>query len=77
MRLFLESRCRNPDELLPPTLVFSHTMMGVGAFGPLAALTSVGVAVMCGGLALSSRLGLGVASVWFSLLGFHLVQLSG
>ena len=52
-------------------------MMGVGAFGPLALLTAVGVGVMVGGLTLSARLGLGVSSVWFSLLGFHLVQLFG
>jgi ABC-type nickel/cobalt efflux system permease component RcnA len=52
-------------------------MLGVGAFGPLAALTSVGVAVMVAGLSISSRLGLGISSVWFSLLGFHLVQLVG
>ena len=47
------------------------------AFGPLALLTAVGVGVMVGGLTLSARLGLGVSSVWFSLLGFHLVQLFG
>ena len=51
--------------------------MGVGGFGFLAGLTSVGVAVMVAGLALSARLGLGVSSVWYSLLAFHVVQLMG
>ena len=51
--------------------------MGVGGFGFLAGLTSVGVAVMVAGLALSARLGLGVSSVWYSLLAFHVVQLTG
>jgi len=52
-------------------------MIGVGAFGFLAGLTAVGVSVMVIGLWLSSRLGLGVSSVWLSLLAFHLVQLGG
>jgi hypothetical protein len=51
--------------------------MGVGGFGFLAGLTSVGVTVMVAGLALSARLGLGVSSVWYSLLAFHVVQLMG
>ena len=29
---------------------------------------------MVAGLTLSAKLGLGVSSVWFSLLGFHIVQ---
>ena len=37
---------------------------GVGAFGELAALTSLGVVVMVAGLVTSSKLGLGVAGVW-------------
>lgn len=60
-----------------PLFAGEGIMLGVGAFGPLAALTSVGVAVMVAGLSISSRLGLGISSVWFSLLGFHLVQLVG
>lgn len=60
-----------------PLFAGEGIMMGVGAFGPLALLTAVGVGVMVGGLTLSARLGLGVSSVWFSLLGFHLVQLFG
>ena len=32
---------------------------------------------MVAGLTVSSRLGLGVSSVWFSLLAFHAVQLCG
>ena len=60
-----------------PLFAGEGIMMGVGAFGPLAILTAVGVAVMVGGLTLSARFGLGVSSVWFSLLGFHLVQLFG
>ena len=46
-------------------------MMGLGAFGPLALLTSIGVSVMVAGLTLSAKLGLGVSSVWFSLLALH------
>ena len=60
-----------------PLFAGEGIMMGVGAFKELAALTSVGIGVMVAGLTLSSRLGLGVASVWWSLLGFHLVQLTG
>ena len=60
-----------------PLFAGEGIMMGLGAFGPLAALTSVGVGVMVAGLTLSSRLGLGVASVWWSLLGFHVVQVHG
>lgn len=60
-----------------PLFAGEGIMMGVGAFGPLALLTAVGVGVMVCGLTLSARLGLGVSSVWFSLLGFHLVQLFG
>ena len=52
-------------------------MMGLGAFGPLAAVTAAGVGVMVAGLSLSARLGLGVASVWWSLLAFHAVLLVG
>jgi len=52
-------------------------MMGVGAFGFLALLTSLGVSVMVGCLALANHLQLGVASVWASLLAFHVVQLTG
>merc|ERR1711965_720685 len=48
--------------------------MGIGAFGYLAALTAAGVSVMVLGLAISAKLGLGVSAVWFSLLGFHVVQ---
>jgi len=60
-----------------PLFAGEGILMGVGAFGYLAALTSVGVAVMVAGLTMSSRLGLGVSSVWFSLLAFHVVQLAG
>lgn len=60
-----------------PLFAGEGILMGVGGFGYLAGLTAVGVCVMLGGLAISSRLGLGVASVWYSLLGFHAVQLSG
>ena len=60
-----------------PLFAGEGILMGVGAFGYLAALTSVGVAVMVAGLTLSAKLGLGVSSVWFSLLGFHVVQLIG
>uniref|UniRef100_A0A7S0Q6X3 Protein DETOXIFICATION n=1 Tax=Coccolithus braarudii TaxID=221442 RepID=A0A7S0Q6X3_9EUKA len=60
-----------------PLFAGEGIMMGVGAFGPLALLTAVGVGVMVAGLCISSHLGLGVSSVWFSLLAFHLVQLVG
>ena len=60
-----------------PLFAGEGILMGVGGFGFLAGLTSLGVAVNVIGLILSSRLGLGVASVWWSLLGFHLVQLTG
>ena len=43
----------------------------------LAALTSVGVSVMVGGIMLSVRMQGGVASVWSALLGFPLVQVVG
>ena len=57
-----------------PVFAGEGIMMGLGAFGPLALLTSIGVSVMVAGLTLSAKLGLGVSSVWFSLLGFHIVQ---
>ena len=60
-----------------PLFAGEGIIMGLGHFGFLAALTSAGIAVMCAGLLASARLGLGVASVWWSLLGFHFVQLSG
>lgn len=60
-----------------PLFAGEGIMMGVGAFGPLALLTSIGVAVMVAGLTISAKLGLGVSSVWASLLAFHVVQLSG
>ena len=60
-----------------PLFAGEGILMGVGGFGFLAALTSLGVAVMVAGLTVSSRLGLGVSSVWFSLLAFHAVQLCG
>lgn len=60
-----------------PLFAGEGIMMGVGAFKELAMLTSVGVGVMVGGILLSAKLGLGVASVWYSLLGFHVVQLIG
>ena len=52
-------------------------MMGLGAFGYLAGLTAVGVAVMVAGLRYSSMASLGVASVWWSLLAFHAVLMAG
>lgn len=52
-------------------------MMGLGAFAPLAILTSIGVSVMVAGLAIASRAGGGVASVWAALLAFHVVQAAG
>ena len=60
-----------------PLFAGEGILMGVGGFGFLAGLTSLGVAVMVGGLTISSRLGLGVSSVWYSLLAFHVVQLLG
>jgi len=60
-----------------PLFAGEGILMGVGAFGYLAGLTCVGVVVMVAGLYTSARLGLGVSSVWLSLLGFHLVQLAG
>ena len=97
-----------------PIFAGEGILMGVGGFGFLAGLTSIGVAVMViatrsppdpvptrldarlplqreavlperhdgtphqvGCLTLSSTLGLGVSSVWFSLLAFHIVQLAG
>jgi putative MATE family efflux protein len=60
-----------------PLFAGEGILMGVGGFGFLAGLTSLGVAVMVSGLTLSSRLGLGVSSVWYSLLAFHAVQLTG
>jgi len=52
-------------------------MMGLGAFGYLAGLTAIGVAVMVAGLQISAARNLGVASVWWSLLGFHAVLTVG
>lgn len=60
-----------------PIFAGEGIMMGLGAFGPLAAVTAAGVGVMVAGLSLSARLGLGVASVWWSLLAFHAVLLVG
>lgn len=60
-----------------PLFAGEGILMGVGAFGYLAALTSVGVSVMVAGIMLSVRMNGGVASVWFALLGFHLVQVVG
>ena len=60
-----------------PLFAGEGIMMGVGAFGFLAGLTSVGVAVMVVGLVASAKLGLGVSSVWFSLLACHVVLLAG
>jgi len=57
-----------------PLFAGEGILMGLGAFGYLAALTAAGVAVMVAGLTISAKLGLGVSAVWFSLLGFHLVQ---
>ena len=51
--------------------------MGVGGFGFLAGLTSVGVAVMVAGLTLNGHVGGGLTGIWASLLAFHVVQLSG
>lgn len=48
--------------------------MGVGSFGFLAALTSVGVGVMVCGLSLAARHGWGLSAVWGSVLAFHVVQ---
>ena len=45
-----------------------------GCFGYLAAVTAVGVGVMLGGLALTTRFGFGVSGVWLSLTAFHVVQ---
>lgn len=60
-----------------PIFAGEGIMMGLGAFGPLAAVTAAGVGVMVACLSLSARLGLGVASVWWSLLAFHAVLLVG
>ena len=51
--------------------------MGVGGFGFLAGITSVGVAVMVAGLTLNGRVGGGLVGIWSSLLAFHIVQLTG
>ena len=37
-------------------------------------MTAVGVGVMLGGLALTTRFGFGVSGVWLSLTAFHVVQ---
>lgn len=60
-----------------PVFAGEGIMMGVGAFGALAAITSVGCGVMLAGLAISAKLGLGVSSVWFSFLAFHIIQVAG
>ena len=60
-----------------PLFAAEGIMMGVGAFGPLALLTSLGVGVMVAGLLFASKLRLGVASVWLALLAFHVIQLIG
>ena len=60
-----------------PLFAGEGILMGVGGFGYLAGLTSVGVAAMVIGLSISARLNLGVASIWWSLFAFHIIQLSG
>jgi len=60
-----------------PLFAGEGILMGVGGFGFLAGITSLGVAVMFTGLKISSHFGLGVSSVWWSLCAFHVVQSVG
>ena len=60
-----------------PLFAGEGILMGVGGFGFLAGITSVGVAVMVAGLTLNGRVGGGLVGIWSSLLAFHIVQLTG
>ena len=61
--------CQTSNHPVAPPLKLSNgplfagegIIMGIGGFGYLAGLTSVGVGVMVVGLTLSAKLGLGVA----------------